>query len=111
MLACLLTLCLATAVDGDTLKVNGERVRVHGIDTPELHRPRCEAERILAEAAKARAAELIRGGVRLELRGCGFYGRFLVRVELPDGRDLGQVLLDEGHARSLDGVRHSWCKD
>lgn len=53
------------AVDGDTIKCNGENMRlmgtgkpfVSGVDTPEI-RGKCQAEKDLAQKAKRRTAEL-----------------------------------------------------
>ena len=41
------------AVDGDTLRCGAERVRVVGLDAPELHGARCPAELRLARAASS----------------------------------------------------------
>jgi micrococcal nuclease len=48
-------------IDGDTIDLNGMPIRILGIDTPETFRPRCENERALGVAAKARLIELLDG--------------------------------------------------
>lgn len=89
-------------VDGDTLDVrlDGrglERVRLIGIDTPEVGT--CGA------AAATAAAARLAAGRRVVLRGDGSqdtrdrYGRLLAYVWLPGGRDLGFRLLAGGNAR------------
>jgi micrococcal nuclease len=88
--------------DGDTLEVRvagdrEERVRVLGIDTPELGD--CGADEA---AATARSLAL---GRRVSLTGDATqagrdrFGRLLAYVGLPGGRDLGLELLRRGLAR------------
>jgi micrococcal nuclease len=89
-------------VDGDTIDVRidarrTERVRLIGIDTPEVGD--CGA------AAATSAATRLASGARVVLRGDGTqdtrdrYGRLLAYVWLPGGRDLGYQLLAGGHGR------------
>lgn len=91
-------------VDGDTLDVNGVRVRVIGYDTPE------QGECGFKEA-KARVAELVDGRTVVVLEADGRdandrYDRELAYIRRND-IDLGRVLIAEGlaHARfdGLDG--------
>lgn len=88
-------------VDGDTVDVrltNGrrERVRLIGIDTPELRSAEC-----LGTQAKLRAQQLARGK-RVQLIGDSTqatrdrYRRLLAYVVLPRNRDLGRQLIAEG---------------
>jgi micrococcal nuclease len=88
-------------VDGDTVDVrltNGrlERVRLIGIDTPELRPAECFGAR-----AKQRARQLARGK-RVQLIGDATqdtrdrYRRLLAYVVLPGSHDLGRQLIAEG---------------
>ena len=98
-------------VDGDTFWFQGEKIRIADIDTPELSPPRCEAERIKGEAAKARLLALLNGGkfsLSAGLRDEDKYGRTL-RTVTRAGRSLGDTLIEEGLARRWDGARHGWC--
>jgi micrococcal nuclease len=108
-------------VDGDTLDVKvriwlGQdletRIRLDGIDAPELH-GRCDAERRLADAARALLAREAASGAAVRLRDVRngkFAGRVLARVETAAGQDLGQALLNAGLARPYGGGRRSpWC--
>ncbi|MDK4743169.1 thermonuclease family protein [Rhizobium sp. CNPSo 3464] len=98
-------------VDGDTFWFGGEKIRIADIDTPELSPPRCEAERIKGEAAKARLLALLNAGkfsLSVGLRDEDKYGRKL-RTVTREGRSLGDRLIDEGLARRWDGARHGWC--
>ena len=118
---------VVSVIDGDTLEVRvhiwlgqdlNTRVRLAGIDAPELH-GKCDREKNLARRARdyllARLvpveAEAGAGEVRLrEVRYGKFAGRVLARVETLDGTDLGQGLIAAGLARPYDGRgRASWC--
>ncbi|WVT77987.1 thermonuclease family protein (plasmid) [Sinorhizobium chiapasense] len=98
-------------VDGDTFWFDGEKIRIADIDTPELSPPRCEAERLKGEAAKARLLALLNAGtfsLSTGVRDEDKYGRKL-RTVTRAGRSLGSTLVHEGLARSWDGERHGWC--
>ncbi|WEX91435.1 thermonuclease family protein (plasmid) [Sinorhizobium garamanticum] len=98
-------------VDGDTFWFEAEKIRIADIDTPELSPPRCEAERIKGEAAKARLLALLNAGtfsLSTGLRDEDKYGRKL-RTVTRAGRSLGSTLVHEGLARRWEGERHGWC--
>lgn len=94
-------------VDGDTFAIGDERVRIMGLDAPEM-RARCEAERIGAHLAKRRLAELLAGGFGIERQGRDRYGRTLAVVTVA-GRDVAEIMVSEGLARKWAGRRESWC--
>ena len=102
-------LCATVTVhDGDTLRCNGERVRIANIDAPELpDSPKCHDRRAsyawcdYAAGARSRdaLAQLVsRGQVKLERVGVDKYGRTLGRVTV-NGRDAGAYLVSLGLAR------------
>jgi micrococcal nuclease len=99
-------------VDGDTIKAPfGPTYRILGYDTPETHLAKCDAERELGFAAKAKLEELLRRGeVRvLESGKTDRYGRSLAKVTV-NGEDLARVMIREGLARPYHGEkRRSWC--
>lgn len=95
------------AVDGDTLRCGRERIRLVGIDAPEM-RGRCQSETMRANRARDRLAELIAGGFHIQRTGTDRYRRTLARVTV-NGRDVGAVMVQEGLARRWDGKRHPWC--
>lgn len=110
------------AVDGDTVRCDGQLLRllgegrpfVSGIDTPEIgSHAKCIKERKLALIAKNRLKQLIaRGDVRIVAMGVDRTPkkRPLVNIYLPDGREVGQILLKEGTAREWrPKVRNDWC--
>ena len=85
-------------VDGDTVDIDGVRIRLLDIDTPETYRSRCENELVLGLKAKARLRELVESGpVAYEPHGHDRYGRTLAHV-FAGGTNVGDVLLAEGLA-------------
>lgn len=101
---------MCRAVDGDTIRCGEERVRLVGLDAPEL-RGRCEAERQRALAATERLRLLIADGVTLSTAGRDKYDRVLAVVLDARGQDVGQILVREGlaHAYHGRGPREGWC--
>ncbi len=99
-------------VDGDTLWINGQKVRVADIDAPEISTPKCASELALGDKATERLIELVNEGpFQLQAwpgRDTDRYGRKL-RVLVRDGRSLGDRLVSEGLARTWSGRREPWC--
>ena len=87
--------------DGDTVILdNGLKVRLLGIDAPELEREGQPAD-FLAHKAKRVLADLAQGKrVRLEYDKLRYdrYGRILAFLFLPDGTSLSQELVRQGLA-------------
>lgn len=97
-------------VDGDTLRIAGlGRVRVVGVDTPEL-RGQCERERELAQQAHTFTRRFLRGAVvEVVLLGKDRYSRYLARVSV-EGRDLAEALIAAGLGRNCGPRRcNDWC--
>ena len=94
-------------VDGDTIDVtldlgfdvrlHKQRCRLAGIDTPES-RTRDLAEKKLGLAAKDRLVELCSSSISIKSFGKGKYGRILAIPYTEDGKDICQMLVQEGHA-------------
>lgn len=103
---------ITCVVDGDTIWLRSEKIRIADIDTPEISRPRCASEEALGHRAKHRLQALLNEGpfqvVRSGSRDKDKYGR-LLRVIERDGRSLGDILVSEGLARRWDGRKRSWC--
>ena len=99
-------------VDGDTIWIAGQKIRIADIDTPEISEPKCKSELALGNKATARLIELINAGP-FELRAWpgrdeDRYGRKL-RVLVRNGQSLGDMLVTEGLARTWSGQREPWC--
>lgn len=99
----------ARTVDGDTIVVDGRRVRVMGLDTPE-RQARCPREARQAHKATERMRELVAGGVTVRPQGQDRYGRRLAVVRDQQGRDVAKTMVREGLAREYHGGRREgWC--
>ena len=111
---------LLRVVDGDTFDARVHvwpnvavtaRVRLRGIDAPEL-KGRCADERIKAEAARdALLAVLEQGEIRLTHVGQDkFGGRVLADVSTRGTPDVSAAMIDNGTARRYrGGRRNGWC--
>lgn len=98
-------------VDGDTIWLKGQNIRVADIDAPETHEPRCSSEKALGDRATLRLQQLVNGGkVTLQSidRDADRFGRKLRLVRV-DGRSVGDTLVSEGLARWYSGGKRPWC--
>ena len=98
-------------VDGDTIWLKGEKIRIADINTPEVGSPECPAEHAMGERATSRLTALLNdGGFSLETidRDEDRFGRKL-RIITRDGESLGGTLVGEGLAEEWTGSRRSWC--
>ncbi|GLK70319.1 thermonuclease family protein [Ancylobacter dichloromethanicus] len=89
--------------DGDSLEVAGERVRLDGVDAPELHQSCGEGAKEWPCGAEARAALealVARGAVSCRPVDEDRYGR-AVSVCSVDGADIGAALVRQGWAVAL----------
>jgi endonuclease YncB( thermonuclease family) len=91
----------ASASDGDTLRLGSDRVRLIGLDAPELDQTCLDATgtawscgRVARDRLRALVAD---AEVRCETEGRDRYGRYLGRCEAA-GEDLGGILVEEGLA-------------
>jgi endonuclease YncB( thermonuclease family) len=79
-------------IDGDTIDITGTRIRLAGIDAPELDDP-------FGQVAKAALMRLCKGMViRAVTDGDLSYDRVVATCYLPDGRDLSAELVKAGLA-------------
>jgi endonuclease YncB( thermonuclease family) len=114
-------------IDGDTISADGKHYRLVGIDTPEKgYLAKCAAEREKAARASSRLRQIVDGGnLQLSRVSCHCeggtegtqacnYGRFC-GVLTSAGRDVGQMLINEGLAKRYDCSsgrcphKQSWC--
>lgn len=79
-------------IDGDTIVISKTRIRLFGIDAPELNHP-------YGQKAKWEMVSLCKGqSVRAEVTETDAYGRTVARCYLQDGRDLSAELVKTGLA-------------
>ena len=98
-------------VDGDTFWLEGTKIRIADINTPEISAPQCSEEAALGRRATERLRELLNAGpfaLVQEGRDEDQYGRKL-RVAMRDGHSIGGQLVAEGLAHEWQGYRQGWC--
>jgi endonuclease YncB( thermonuclease family) len=115
-------------VDGDTIDVNGKRIRLVGFDAPELgDHALCGLERMLAARATSRLRQMIQNSddIDLQIVDCscrpGTQGTMACNYKRAcgyltiDGQDVGDVLIAENLAHPLVCGKYScprrqpWC--
>ncbi|MCS0501423.1 thermonuclease family protein [Ancylobacter mangrovi] len=128
-------LCVAASIvraeirvlDGDTIVVNREHIRIVGLNAPEIGHAKCKAEQMMGRLARARLVEMLAAacgplpradGSCLELQrvpGRDRWRRSLARVRV-DGVDVAGVLIREGYAERYECPRGrcprraAWCE-
>ena len=103
-------------VDGDTIRIDGQSVRIIGIDAPETWKPHCEAEYVAGLAAKERLRAILDDGpVTFQPTGMDRYQRTLAQVFVGK-MNVGEALVSEGFAlRYQQGSKaklariRTWC--
>lgn len=101
-------------IDGDTIKLGTQLLRVLNLDAPETKRARCDGERALGdkatEALKAKIDEGLKAGTVAIFPDGKFdrYRRPLVRIEVR-GQDVADEMIAAGVARPWQGRTSDWC--
>lgn len=100
-------------IDGDTFRLDGERIRLADIDAPEIFSPQCSQERAIGIQAKQELLALLNDGQFTLARYQGderdAYGRRLWAVER-GGRSVGTLLVEKGLARRWNEPKRDWCQ-
>ena len=110
---------LVEEIDGDTFRARVDiwlgqsvtvRVRLKGVDTPEME-GKCAAEKKLARQAKAFAENWFKKNqAQLVNVHYGTYaGRVLATAQIKNGDSLSAALLAENLAKPYRGRRAPWC--
>lgn len=85
----------AYIIDGDTIKIKGIKIRIAGIDAPELNMP-------WGQKSKWTMVEICKGQIiTVELDGERSFDRLVGTCFLPDGRDIGAEIIKRGLALDL----------
>lgn len=98
-------------VDGDTIWLEGQNIRIADIDAPETHEFGCPEEKALGDRATQRLQQLVNSGTVTFSsinRDEDPYGRKL-RIVYVDGKGVGDTLVSEGLARYYRGSKQPWC--
>ena len=89
----------AFVVDGDTIKIRHQQIRLYGIDAPEMNHPYgINAKRTLMDLCKGKE-------VQAALMAEDDFGRFVARCTLSDGTDLSAKMVALGMA--IDWPKYS----
>jgi micrococcal nuclease len=108
-------------LDGDTFEARVQawpgleittKIRLRGIDAPEMAKPRCDDERAKALAARDALQPILdQGVVGISAVAIDKYGgRVVAEASTRTVPDVSAALLAAGHARPYDrGRRDSWC--
>ena len=91
----------ARVIDGDTIVVAGELVRLHGIDAPELDQTFWwRGERVACGMMAMAALEALTAGIKLRCEAVerDRHGRLVAKCFSPNGIDIGRRLVSAGWA-------------
>lgn len=100
-------------VDGDTVHIQQEKIRILGIDAPEL-KGACPKESQKALEAKQRLSQILNGSnIIIKRENRDKYGRTLATLTV-ENVDVGDILMREGLARKWEkkwrpGLNDIWC--
>ncbi len=100
----------ATVVDGDTLEIQGQRIRLHGIDAPEsrqLCRLAGKPWQCGKDATNILADRIARRPVTCEDLGRDRYKRIIARCTVA-GEDLGEWMVSQGLALAYRRYSHDY---
>ena len=99
-------------VSGDTFDLAGDKVRVAGIEAPQLLAARCPAEERLGKAAAQRLRELLNSGpvTLVPVGGLATRSGPALRKVRAGGKDLAPTLVAEGYAVAYDSDPRPWCR-
>jgi endonuclease YncB( thermonuclease family) len=99
-------------LSADRFVFHGQKIRLVGIEVPDIKKPRCEAERIKASDAELRVRAFLDSGpfelVSWQGNGDEIDGHKL-RVVSRNGRSLSDILVNEGLAKRPGRGKGGWC--
>lgn len=103
---------ITCVVDGDTIWLEGEKIRLMGFDTPETTTNICggEREKQLGVKATIRLMGLLtENSFSVHRDGKDRYGRTLAVIQI-NNINVGDILVKEGLARYWPDGREFWCE-
>jgi micrococcal nuclease len=95
--------------DADTIRINGEQLKIAGIAAPKIQDAKCDDEKTGGIEAAVKLADILNSGE--VTAGPSFrddYGRIVRKVQVK-GDDVGQALISAGLVRRYDGLDPGWC--
>lgn len=100
-------------IDGDTIKIGRYKIRLHGIDAPEINQP-CYSDAGLipcGQISKAKLVEFIdQNLVFCRIQGRGKYGRFIGKCFIGE-HDLQAAMVQAGWAVAYLQYSHDYKSD
>lgn len=96
---------VAFAIDGDTLDLDGKRVRLFGIDAPEISQEQGELARIRLMGILGSRP------VTVEPIETDRYGRIVARVYDHSGQDVSRLMVARGFARAYRAYSMDYARD
>lgn len=95
-------------VDGDTIWLDGEKIRLEGFNTPEMN-GECNRESQLARKARSKLSRALSSNpFEVARGGHDRYGRRLATVSV-NSVDVGDPLIRDGLAHVWRGRKQDWC--
>jgi len=99
---------ITCVVDGDTIWIEGEKIRIQGFNTPEVQ-GQCRREKELAKrATRELQAILSSGPITITRTGKDRYKRTLATIRNSSG-DITNLMIAKGVAHEWRGRREGWC--
>lgn len=96
-------------IDGDTIRLAGQTVKIAGMVAPDIHTPQCSAEGELgAKAVQQLTALLNSGKVTLGGSARDEDGEMRTTV-LVSGHDVAAAMIDAGVAQDRGSIEPNWC--
>ncbi|TCN33215.1 succinoglycan biosynthesis protein ExoI [Sinorhizobium americanum] len=97
----------ASVIDGDTIKIGGERIQLYGVDAPEdwqFCRDETGADYQCGKKAALALEAFLSASrpTRCRFAGRDRYGRYIGACFRADGKDVNQWLVESGHAVSRE---------
>lgn len=92
-------------VDGDSLYLEGRKLRVWGVDAPEVNEPGYE------DAGNTLADLAMHGDITCTCVDIDRHGRSIVRCTLADGRDLADAMIRTGWAQDYRKHTHGFYEE
>lgn len=96
-------------IDADAIRLDGQSVRIAGIDAPSVRSPQCAREGERGREAVERLIRLLNSGTVVQGGNVREFDGSIRTKVLVDGRDVGATMIAAGVARSEEGSR-SWCQ-
>ena len=96
------------AIDGDTIELDGTRIRINGIDAPEYGQ-KCGAWDCGKSAADKMSALLRAGTLRCVIHGQDGYGRSIATCEA-GGKDIGEAMVLSGNAWAFEKYSEAYVE-